>query len=76
MMARLILCTDCCPMCGEGHMKFPQQCLDDAHEQLIDAQLLGEECELYDDMCNYATFWELLPEGVEERPAQVTKDNK
>lgn len=64
-MGRIICYDDPCPGCGEHHHEFPQACLDAAHDQLIEAQLLGnDEPELYKDMRNYAAFWQLSPDNL------------
>jgi len=74
----VIVClNDSCPNCGLKHRKFPDACLEEANDRLIEAQLeaISPEDEKaaeehVESMFNYSTFWSLIGEN-EEREGDV-----
>jgi len=67
----IIRLDDSCPNCGLKHRKFPDACLELVNDQLIEAQLEGDDIseksaeDRNDSMFNYAMFWSLIGENKE-----------
>lgn len=65
-MGNIICYNDPCPMCNRMHDTYPEKCLDEIHDAVINAQIECLDDEqlvkleiLYENMRSYSTFWSI-----------------